>query len=258
MPVLLAQQAAFDNGLGQLLEEQWHAVGAGEDLPEDLGRQRLAAGGALDQRHAVAAAEAGERQHRDVGVGGPGRGELRPRGDEEQQWQRRCPRHGQGQQLERGRVDPVRVLEQHQHRLPRRKPPQLRQQRLERLLLAPLRREVRETVFVAGPDRHPLGDEADLLGAGARSGEQRFELGQPRFRPVLAAEARGVLELGDEGMERARLMVRRAEIAQPRVWLACRLLEYRLGKTRFADAGFANQHHHPALAGLGLLPAALQ
>ena len=100
MPVLLAQQAAFDNGLGQLLEEQWHAVGAGEDLPEDLGRQRLAAGGALDQRHAVAAAEAGERQHRDVGVGGPGRGELRPRGDEEQQWQRRCPRHGQGQQLE--------------------------------------------------------------------------------------------------------------------------------------------------------------
>ena len=46
MPVLLAQQAAFDDGLGQLLEEQWHAVGAGEDLLEDLGRQRLAAGGA--------------------------------------------------------------------------------------------------------------------------------------------------------------------------------------------------------------------
>ncbi len=88
MPVLLAQQAAFDNGLGQLLEEQWHAVGAGEDLLEDLGRQRLAAGRPLDQGRAVAAAKAGERQHRDVGVGGPGRGELRPRGDEEQQSQR--------------------------------------------------------------------------------------------------------------------------------------------------------------------------
>ncbi len=104
----------------------------------------------------------------------------------------------------------------------RRQPRQLRQQRLERPLLAPLRREVRETVFVAGRDRHPLGDEPDLLGAGVRPGEQRFELGQPRFRHVLAAEARGVLELGDEGMERARLMVRRAEIAQPRVRLARR------------------------------------
>ena len=88
MPVLLAQQAAFDNGLGQLLEEQRHAVGAGEDLLEDLGRQRLAAGRPLDQGRALAAAEAGERLHRDVGVGGPGRGELRPRGDEEQQRQR--------------------------------------------------------------------------------------------------------------------------------------------------------------------------
>ena len=87
---------------------------------------------------------------------------------------------------------------------------------------------------------------------------KRFELGQPRFRHVLAAQARGVLELGNEGMERARLMVRRAEIAQPRVRLARRLLQHRLRQTRFADAGFADQHHHPALAGLGLLPAALQ
>ncbi len=152
----------------------------------------------------------------------------------------------------------MRVLEQHQYRLLRRQPRQLRQQCLDRLLLAPLRREVRETVFVAGRDRHPLGDEPDLRGAGARPGEQGFELGQPRFRQVLAGEAGGVLELGNEGMERARLMVRRAEIAQPGVRLARRLLQHRLRQTRFADAGFADQHHHPALAGLGLLPAAPQ
>ena len=45
MPVLLAQQAAFDNGLGQLLEEQRYPVGAGEDLLEyntsEFGRFRL-------------------------------------------------------------------------------------------------------------------------------------------------------------------------------------------------------------------------
>ena len=88
MPVLLAQEAAFDNGLGQLLEKQRHAVGAGEDLLEDLGRQRLAAGRPRDQRRALAAAEAGERQCGDMRLGGPGPGELRPRGDEEQQPQR--------------------------------------------------------------------------------------------------------------------------------------------------------------------------
>ncbi len=88
MPIFLAQEAAFDDGLGQLLDEQWHAVGAGEDLLEDLGRQRLAAGRPLDQGHAVAAAEAAKRQCGDMRLPGPGRGELRPRGDEEQQRQR--------------------------------------------------------------------------------------------------------------------------------------------------------------------------
>ena len=53
-------------------------------------------------------------------------------------------------------------------------------------------------------------------------------------------------------------MVRRAEIAQPRVRLARDLLKHRLREARFANAGLADQHHHPALAGLGLLPAALQ
>jgi hypothetical protein len=59
-------------------------------------------------------------------------------------------------------------------------------------------------------------------------------------------------------MERRRLMVRRAEIAQPYVRFAGDLRQYRLRQTRFADAGFAAQHHHPARAGLGLLPAAPQ
>ena len=141
----------------------------------------------------------------------------------------------------------MRVLEQHQHGLPRRQPRQLRQQRLERLLLAPLRHEVRERVFVAGRKRQQRGDEADLLGAGVRPGEQRFELGQPRFRHVLAAEARGVLER-ERRMERARLMVRRAEIAQPRVRLARRLLQHRLRQARFADTRFADQ---PVMARAG-------
>jgi len=134
----------------------------------------------------------------------------------------------------------------------------LRQQRLEGSLLAPLRREVWQAVALAGRQRQERGDEPDLFGAGVRPGEQRFEFGQPCFRHVLAAEARGLLDLGDKRIERARLMVRRAGIAQPRARLARRRLQHRLREARFADPGFPDQHHHPALAGFGLLPAALQ
>ena len=45
----VGEQAGFEHRLGQLLDEQRHAVGARHDLLEDLGRQRLAAGDALDQ-----------------------------------------------------------------------------------------------------------------------------------------------------------------------------------------------------------------
>jgi hypothetical protein len=85
---------------------------------------------------------------------------------------------------------PVRVVEQHQHGLPRRQPRQLRQQRLERLLLAPLRREVRQAIALAGRQRQQRGDEPDLLGGGARSSEQRFELAEPRPGFVSSSTAR--------------------------------------------------------------------
>ncbi len=52
--------------------------------------------------------------------------------------------------------------------------------------------------------------------------------------------------------------MRRAETAQPRVRIARQPLQHRLRKARFADTGFADQHHYPALAVPGLLPAALQ
>jgi hypothetical protein len=51
---LLAQQAALQDALGQLLDKQRHAVGAIGDLNEDLVRQCLAAGDLRDQGGAVA------------------------------------------------------------------------------------------------------------------------------------------------------------------------------------------------------------
>jgi hypothetical protein len=67
-----------------------------------------------------------------------------------------------------------------------------------------------------------------------------------------------VFELNDEGVERAVLVVRRAEIAQPGIRLGTDVLEKCRREPRLADAGLAGNQHHPPLAGLRLLPAADQ
>ena len=54
------EQAQFQHGLGQLLDEQGHAVGARHDLRRDLVRQRLTAGHPVHQRRALAPAEPGQ------------------------------------------------------------------------------------------------------------------------------------------------------------------------------------------------------
>src|SRR5215831_1658239 len=63
-------------------------------------------------------------------------------------------------------------------------------------------------------------------------------------------------KLRDEGIERAVLMMRRAEIAHARVRLVLDTLRERGGKSRLADARLSGDQHHPPFAGLRLLPAA--
>ena len=71
--------------LGQLLDEQRHAVGALDDLGDDLGGQ----GGLPPAICSTSAApsrrpEPIERQHRDLRLAGPGRLELGTEGDDQQ------------------------------------------------------------------------------------------------------------------------------------------------------------------------------
>src|SRR5215831_11943893 len=63
-------------------------------------------------------------------------------------------------------------------------------------------------------------------------------------------------KLRDEGIERAVLMMRRAEIAHARVRLVLDTLRERGGESRLADARLTRDQHHPPFAGLRLLPAA--
>ena len=63
---------------------------------------------------------------------------------------------------------------------------------------------------------------------------------------ILAPEACRPFKLGDARVERAVLVMRRAEIAQARVWLAAEPLHDSLSDARFADAGLARDQHDAA------------
>jgi hypothetical protein len=77
-----------------------------------------------------------------------------------------------------------------------------------------------------------------------------LELVEPGVRVVLALDARGPLELGDDRMERALRVVRGAEVAQAGMPLAMHGILERGRQPRLADAGLAGNKHHPPLAAL--------
>ena len=78
--VLLAQQTGFENRLGQFLDEQRHAVGAGYDLVRQPRRQWFPRD-AADHRRTLLATEPAQHDERDVWSAEPWRGEFRPKGD---------------------------------------------------------------------------------------------------------------------------------------------------------------------------------
>ena len=102
--------------LGQLLDEQRDSVGPRGDLGQHLGRQAPATGQARDDRLGGAAAEAVEREPRHVRVPAEGRLVVRPAGQQQQCPRARDPVEGLAEKLEGGGIDPVRILDHHQHR----------------------------------------------------------------------------------------------------------------------------------------------
>ena len=106
------------------------------------------------------------------------------------------------------------VLKRHQHRLPCRQSLDLHQLGMERLLLALLWGEVQGRITVAGRDREQVREQGDglaeIIGA---LGQDGLQLGKPLLVRILATKACRPLKLCDGWVERAILVVRRAEIA---------------------------------------------
>ncbi len=139
--VFLAQQTALQNALGQFLDEQRHAVGAINDLGDDLVGQRLSAGDLRYQSGAVTPVETVESQRADLRLAGPRRLELGAERHDQQHRQAADTLDGEVEQLSRGGVEPMRILEYRDHRLFVRQTFELTDQRLQRPFLFPLRSE---------------------------------------------------------------------------------------------------------------------
>ena len=142
------RHTALDHALGHFLNKQRHAGGALGDLADDLIGQHLAAGDLLDQCGPVVPVEAVERQHRHLRLAGPGRLELGAKRHDQQHPQTADPLDGDVEQFVRGRVDPMRVLEDHHHRLTLRQTFELPDQRLQCPLFLALWTEVRQRLAV--------------------------------------------------------------------------------------------------------------
>ena len=148
----------------------------------------------------------------------------------------------------------MQILEDHQDRLPPRQRLELPQQRRQCPLLLALRAQVERREALAAGKRQHLGDQREVARLRPVA-EQRLQLVELCCLSVVASEPRGALQLADKGVERAILMMRRAEIAQSGVRLALDALRQCRGQARLADPRLAGDQHHTTFAELCLPPA---
>ena len=200
------------------------------------------------------AAEPVQRDHRHLRLADPRGLELRPVGCDQQHRQVGDRLDSEVEQLARGRIDPMQVLEDHQYGLPPRQRLELPQQRRQCPLLLALRAEVERRKALTAGKRQRLGDQREVARLGP-VGEQSLQLVELCCIRVIASEPRGALQLADKGVERAILIVRRAEIANPGVRLGLDMLRQCRGQPRLADARLAGDQHHPPCTGSRLPPA---
>ena len=126
--LLLGKKVGFEHRLGQLLDEQRHAVGLDDDLLDDfLGKLR--AHHAFDQRRTLLAAQSIEGQRRDMVVRIPARLKLRAAGNDDEDGSVLDPVDQEIEHLSGGWVDPVGILKGDHQRLVARQPDQMIHQR---------------------------------------------------------------------------------------------------------------------------------
>jgi hypothetical protein len=224
----------------------------------DLRWQRLAACGPLEQGNIVAPAKAPEVQLGHMRWPGPGGPELGAVRDDEQHRKLGHAPHHKIEQLDGGRVGPMCVLQQREHRPTGRQRLHPPQQRGERTLPSLLRAQPGVDAAALGRYPEQVGDEIGLLLARIACCEQGPELGSSQLRPVPRREAGGPLEPGDDGMQRAVCVLVRAVPDHFLVVVGRQRLLQGNEEAGLADPGLTRDQHHLALTGRRPAPAPQQ
>ena len=138
---LLLEQTGLQDHLGQLLDKQWHPIGLGHHLLEDLRRQRLAVCHPAGQLGGLAAWQARQRHLDQVRATDPGRAEVGAKGEQRQDQGGGTLVDHEAEALQRRGIDPMEVFHDEEHRLLGGDAQQDRQEGLQGLLLLLLGRE---------------------------------------------------------------------------------------------------------------------
>src|SRR6478735_8581446 len=189
---------------------------------------------------------------------GPGWNELGPESDDEQHRGAADALDDPAQRLETRRIHPMCVLEDHEHGLTACQSRELRCQGFQRSLSALLRHERECRIAAIVGKRQQFSKEFGIRIRGASLREHGIELVELRAYVILMREARGALQLTNDGIERAVSVLRRAEVAQASVGFAREPFQKCGREPRFADTGFPRNQDDLAFAAPGSLPAAEQ
>ena len=147
----------FQHRLGHLLDEQGNAVGALDDVLSDVRRQQLVADDAVDHRADVALRQPIDGEGCHVRPSDPGRIELWPERHDQQHGKAANPVDDPTKHFQARGVGPVRILEDHQHRILPRQRLHLRNERFQRSLPALLGGQFERRIASVVRQRQHLG-----------------------------------------------------------------------------------------------------
>ena len=156
--------------------------------------------------------------------------------------------HSQAKYLETRRIDPLHILEDHQHRLC-----------LANLASGAVRASnvfcLRSCGASSSAGKRPSFGSESISAKSAASCdgcrglcEHRLELVQLRLRFVLVRQSSGAFQLADDRIKRAVRVLRGTKVAQARVRLGGEVFKQRGREPRFPDTRFAGNEHDLAFA----------
>ncbi|MEZ5905616.1 MAG: hypothetical protein R3C69_11140 [Geminicoccaceae bacterium] len=252
----LAQHAGFERCLGQFLDEQRHAIGLGGDFGQQLVGQALATCQPGDNGRGVVAAEAVQGEAGDNRVAAKAVAEDRPGGDQEHDPSGPDAIEAEIEQLERRRVDPVRVLDHEQHRLNPGEADKLVGQGRECTGPDLLRPEVKGAVARRTVEAEQGRQErCRSRHVDSGPGDQTFHLVEFPLERIVLGEPCCPGQVLDHRPERAVAVIGRALVADAGVWLGGHRVDQPACDPGLADPGLAGQQHDLTLAAAGLAPA---